>query len=169
MKRVAIATICVVTLVLGLGRAVAARAGAEVVTFPVNFTITSAGCPNLPNGTTITGSGTEQSINTTLERNGVITLINSSHAFGTATDQDGNTYVFDYSNESRGILSESGVITGQMSDHFSLAGNGPARLTNGFIGDFTFDLISLAFSLDPKHSFGDPIDFGTGLARCDPL
>jgi hypothetical protein len=156
-------------LVLVLGSFVAARSGADASTFPVSFVITSAGCPNLPDGTIITGAGAETSITTTVSQHGEDTLVNSTHAHGTATDQDGNTYVFEYANSSRGVLSEEGILTGQMNDHFSLAGNGPAHLVNGFNADFVLDFNTFAFSADPKHSFGDPIDFATGAAHCDPL
>jgi hypothetical protein len=169
MDRRIMCGVSALVLVLVLGSFVAARSGADASTFPVSFVMTSAGCPNLPSGTTITGSGTETSINTTVSRHGEDTLVNSTYAHGTATDQDGNTYVFEYANSSRGVLSEEGILTGQMTDHFSLAGNGPARLANGFSADFVLDLNTFAFSADPKHSFGDPIDFATGAAHCDPL
>jgi hypothetical protein len=169
MDRWIICGVSALVLVLVLGSFVAARSGADASTFPVSFVITSAGCPNLPDGTTITGAGTETSITTTVSHHGEDTLVNSTHAHGTATDQDGNTYVFEYANSSRGVLSEEGILTGQMNDHFSLAGSGPAHLVNGFNADFVLDFSTFAFSADPKHSFGDPIDFTTGAAHCDPL
>ena len=100
--------------------------------------------------------------------NGVAVIVNSAHATGTATDQNGNTYVFDYSNAFRGTES-GGVVSGLMNDHFSLAGNGPANLSNGFTGVFHTDFFSF-FTVDPViRSSGDPIDFVTGTAHCDPL
>ena len=58
--------------------------------------------------------------------------MNTTHAKGTATDQAGNTYSFNYSNHYR--ISNTGPRTalGVMVDSFSLAGNGPAHLNNGF-------------------------------------
>jgi hypothetical protein len=74
-------------------------AGPALDEFPVSFTLTSATCPLLPSGTTIEGSGTEKSItNVRTDRNGRTTIMNTTHAFGTATDQAGNSYVFNYSN-----------------------------------------------------------------------
>jgi hypothetical protein len=169
MKRMAIAGF--VSLVLSAGSMVLAKGGADVVTFPVSFVITSGTCSNLPSGTTLVGEGTEQSVTTTVfDHDGVPTFVNSSRATGTATDLDGNSYVFIYANESRLALSPSGTsISGQMTDSFSLAGNGPARLHNGFNALVTIDLITNAFSADPKSSRGDPVDFSTGASHCDPL
>ena len=55
-----------------------------------------------------------------------------------------------------------------MVDSFSLAGNGPAKLQNGFQAGFTTDFETL-FAFDELNSRGDPIDFTTGTAICDPL
>lgn len=169
MKRVAVAGICAVVLVIGLERALSARGEADVVSFPVNFVITSASCSELPAGTTITGSGIEKSVTSIVTANGLTVIINSSHATGTATDQDGNSYTFDYSNDFRGTGSGAGVLSGPMNDHFSLAGHGPVRLSNGFTGIFSTDFVSF-FTVDPViRSSGDPLDFVTGVPHCDPL
>jgi hypothetical protein len=125
-------------------------------------------CSNLPSGTVLSGSGTGKSITTTrTDRNGVEIVENSTHSHGTATDQDGNTYVFNYSNEFRATLDDEGVLSGLMSDSFVVAGSGPARLNNGFVGHF---VLSSFFSLPVViSSHGDPLDFATGDTHCDPL
>jgi hypothetical protein len=100
---------------------------------------------------------------------GVTTVQVVSHASGRATDNHGNTYAFDYSNAFRVSNSSSnpGIFTGVMTDHFSLAG--PAlNLSNGFIAKLTTNLTDV-FVFDPINSRGDPIDFSTGEAHCDPL
>jgi hypothetical protein len=156
---------------LGVGSAVAGGGnGATIDTFPVTFVVTSATCPNLAPGTTLTGSGTEKSVTVTKTKNGVTRMHNTSHATGTATDQDGNTYVFNYSNSFNVADSAAspGLFSGIMNDHFSLAGNGPADLNNGFQAVITTDFASF-FSFEPLKSQGDPIDFATGAAHCDPL
>lgn len=171
MKRLAMAAAAVVVFMLADGSAVASAGGASIDTFPVSFTLSSATCSNLPDATTVNGSGTEKSITNTLtDRRGVTTTINTSHAHGTATDQDGNTYVFDYSNHFRAsnTAANQDLFSGMMSDHFSLAGNGPAGLNNGFLARFTTDFASF-FSFEPIHSRGDPISFPDGAAHCDPL
>jgi hypothetical protein len=157
-------------LVAALLVALPAGASALVETFPVSFTLSSAQCSNLPSGTTLTGSGIAKSI--TIERtntSGVTTVINATHAHGTSTDQAGNVYVFNYSNEFRvsNTVADPDVSTGLMSDHFSNSGSGPAKLNNGFVANVTFTPSS--FSVVPISSFGDPLSFPDGAAHCDPL
>jgi hypothetical protein len=170
VKRLALFAIAIVSLGLSAA-AVAADGGATVETFPVSFVLSSATCSNLPAGTTVSGSGTEKSITTTrTDGSGATTIVNSTHGSGTATDQAGNTYVWDYSNEFRATntSAEPDVFTGLMTDHFSLAGPGPAKLSNGFVATITTNFAT-SFSFDPINSRGDPIDFATGTAHCDPL
>ena len=85
-----------------------------IETFPVSFTLSSETCSNLSTGTN-QGTGIESSI--TIERTnagGVTTVINATHTHGTSTDQDGNVYVFDYSNEFRvsNTVASPDVFTG---------------------------------------------------------
>ena len=163
MKRSVLAVFAIAALALGAASAVAAPP--EIGTDPVSFDMSSATCSNLPTGTTIHGSGIGKSITKiTTDKNGVTTIMNTTHANGTATDQAGNTYVFNYANHFS--VSDSGpgtAFSGEMVDAFSLAGNGPAHLSNGFRA--LFDLVSL----QPLSSRGDPIDFASGMAHCDPL
>jgi hypothetical protein len=169
LKRLAIVAVSVSALALGVAPAVAGGGGSTADTFPVSFVITSATCSELPPGTTLTGSGTEKSITVVMTTNGVTRVHNTSHATGTAADQEGNTYVFDYSNSFNiSDAGSPGVFSGIMNDHFSLAGNGPADLHNGFQAVFSTDFTTFA-SLTPLKTQGDPIDFVTGAAHCDPL
>jgi hypothetical protein len=55
-----------------------------------------------------------------------------------------------------------------MTDHFSNSGSGPAKLNNGFVTNLTTDFTTF-FIFDPISSFGDPVNFDDGSARCDPL
>src|ERR1700730_18463980 len=74
----------------------------STITFPSPFVMSSVTCANLPAGTTITATGVETSKTTTRTgRSGVTTVTNRSHASGTAVDQNGNAYVFDYLNTFR--------------------------------------------------------------------
>ena len=169
MTRSLVSTISVVSLALSLGGIAAASNGATVETFPVSFVLTAATCSNLPGGTELTASGTGKSISTTrTNQDGVVIVVNSTHAHGTATDQDGNTYVFNYSNEFRATLVE-GVYSGLMTDAFALAGQGPAHLNNGFVGHFRSDFSSFFTVPNVISSHGDPLDFATGDVHCDPL
>ena len=169
MRRSVVTALVVVSLALSLGSLVAAGEGATVETSPVSFVLTSATCSNLSSGTELTGSGTAKSITTTrTDRDGVVTVVNSTHAHGTATDQDGNTYVFNYSNEFRATL-EEGVYSGLMTDAFALSGSGPAHLNNGFVGHFMSDFSTFFTVPEVISSHGDPLDFVTGGVHCDPL
>ena len=175
MKRFVITAITTIALVLALTSDVAA-AGATIETSAVSFTITSAGCQYLPAGTTVRGSGTQKSITTVrTDASGVTTIENSTHANGTATDNSGNTYVFNYSNSFRvsNTVAHPGTFSGSMTDAFSLAGNGPAQLHNGFVAGITSSDGFVSASWDVKSSRGDPISFATGpieaAHHCDPI
>jgi hypothetical protein len=171
VKRVMAALAAAVALVMGAGVANAAPGGATVESFPVSFTLSSESCSNLPADTTIEGTGTEKSITRTrTDASGVTTIANTSIAQGTATDQDGNTYVFLYSNEFRvsNSTADPDMFSGLMTDHFSLSGPGPAKLSNGFTARLTTDFGDF-FNFDPIHAHGDPISFPTGIGHCDPL
>jgi hypothetical protein len=166
MRRLALVPALLVTVLVALP----AGASPLVETFPVTFSLSSAQCSNLAAGTTLDGSGIEKSITTErTNTSGVTTVMNVSHAHGTTTDQDGNIYVFDYSNEFRisNTIASPDVFTGLMTDHFSNSGSGPAKLNNGFVANVTFTTTS--FTAVPINSFGDPLSFPDGAAHCDPL
>jgi hypothetical protein len=171
VKRLVLGSVVMAGLVLASGTAIAKGGhGATIDRFQVSFSMSSATCSNLPDGTTISGSGIEKSITNTRTKRGVTTTINTSHANGTATDQSGNRYRFNYSNHFRAknTVANPDQFSGKMVDSFSLAGPGPAKLHNGFLARFTTDFATF-FSFDPIHSRGDPISFPDGTAHCDPL
>jgi len=60
-----------------------------------------------------------------------------------------------------------------MTDAFSLAGNGPAQLLNGFDAGITSSDGFVSASWAVKFSRGDPISFSTGpieaAHHCDPI
>jgi hypothetical protein len=170
MKRFAFAIPAVALLTLGAGTALAAAPDIEEIS--TGFSMSSVTCSELPPGTTIEGTGTGTSVTSeSTDRNGVTTVMNTTHIEGTATDQAGNTYTFNYANHYR--ISNTGptdpVLSGVMVDSFSLAGNGPAHLNNGFRAVFTIDASTGSVGFDELSSRGDPLDFDTGTARCDPL
>ena len=73
------------------------------------------------------GTGTSTTVEiVTTDASGVTTVTNTTHASGTATDQDGNTYRLDYSNHFR--ISNTGptdpVLSGVMVDSFFTAAQG---------------------------------------------
>ena len=146
-------------------------ADVDVERSKVKFTMSSDACPNLRAGTTIKASGRQRSVTTTTtDANGITTVVNYTQALGKARDQRGRKYRFDYRN-SFAVTNTSATpaqYSGTMFDLFSLAGRGPAKLENGFVAVFTTDLGDSA-TYQPLYSFGDPIDFAAGTARCDPL
>jgi hypothetical protein len=157
-------------MVIALVTTLPAAASPSIVTTQRDFELSSEQCSNLADGTTLTGSGIEKAIESVrTNASGVTTIINATHTHGTSTDQDGNVYVFDYSNELRvsNTVGSPDVFTGLMTDHFSNSGSGPAKLNNGFVANVTFTPSS--FSVVPISSFGDPLSFPDGAAHCDPL
>jgi hypothetical protein len=172
MKRLAAIAAIAMTLCVGVPVATA-RSEIVVETIPMTFApLNSDTCQFLPDGTEITWSGTGTSITrTSTDASGVTTIRNVTHANGVATDQDGNSYRFNYANSFTfsNSIADPGVFSGRMVDAFSLAGPGGIRLENGFVAIVTTDFAT--FSFDVLTSRGDPISFATGPveAHCDPL
>jgi hypothetical protein len=167
MRRLAL-----VPAVLIVALVVALPAGASPARRDVEFTLTWETCPNLATGTILEGEGTESSITIERTAGGITTFINATHTHGTTFDQDGNEYMFDYSNESRvsNSLASPDVFTGLMTDHFSNSGSGPAKLNNGFVANVTFGPGEFDFAVGSViSSHGDPLNFTDGTAACDPL
>lgn len=169
MKHLALAATTVVAL---LFPSIAMAGGWEtsVEKVPADFVMSSGQCPNLPAGTTITGSGTGTSITKVrTDSSGTTSVYNLTVTPGRATDQAGTEYHFLYRNSF--LVSKTAtesLFTGEMVDVFKLQGGGPARLRNGFVANLTTNLFDV-FLFDPISQFGDPIDFTTGAAICDPL
>jgi len=147
-----------------------AAADVDVERSKVKFTMSSDKCPNLRPGTTIKASGRQRSVTTTTAANGITTVVNYTRAVGKARDQRGRKYRFDYRNSFAvtNTTAAPAQYSGTMFDLFSLTGRGPANLDNGFVAKYTTDLGEAA-TYEPLYSFGDPIDFAAGTARCDPL
>ena len=173
LKRSAVLAAALVALCLAAGQASAGLGGppsVSTVSFVGGDGLSNATCQYVPAGTTISWTGPETA--TFIERtdaSGVTTVSSVSHALGTATDNHGNAYAFDYSNALRvsNSVADPDTFTGTMTDHFSLAG--PAlHLNNGFIARLTTNFNDV-FVFDPINSRGDPIDFSSGFAHCDPL
>ena len=104
------------------------------------------------------------------KRRRITTVTNISSAFGTATDQAGGQYTFVYSNSFRihNTKRRPRLYSGPMTDYFELRGAAAVALSNGFLARFTTNNQNINRFV-PINAFGDPIDFGKGTARCDPL
>ena len=170
-KRFVLLVAAVAGACLAAGAASAGLGGpptTSTVSFVGGAGLSNATCPFVPAGTTISWTGPETaSTIVRTDARGVTTVSVVSHASGTATDNHGNSYAFDYSNAFRvsNSVADPDTFTGTMTDHFSLAG--PAlQLSNGFIANLTTDFST--FSFDFINARGDPID-SQGNAHCDPL
>jgi hypothetical protein len=147
----------------------AARKGAaRPNSFPVAFTITSSQCASVPAGADVHGTGVQTDIvREHVIMGGVTRQIVTSHAYGTATDLLGNTYVWSYTLQQNATSSDGQNFAGSVVDHFSLAGSGPVHIVAGFVGSITFGPNILAIT--PSTVIGDPIGFDDISPHCDPL
>ena len=75
----------------------ARKAAANPNSHPVTFTITSSQCSGVPVGANVQGNGFQTDISRVHVTGSVLREIVTSHAYGTAVDQLGNTYVWSYS------------------------------------------------------------------------
>jgi hypothetical protein len=108
--------------------------------------LTSAGCSQLASGQVISGTGDMQVVE---NATGVHVVVN-----GTATDNLGNTWRFNYAQDVRFIGSDEA----QIEDHFNLAGGGGSlRLHSHFVIIFGPD-----GPVDVKQVTGD-------FEHCDPI
>jgi hypothetical protein len=136
-----------------------ASASAQATLFrsPLSFTLT--GCTQLPAGLVITGSGesllvistrTDKDGNTVVERNNVVT--------GTATDNNGGSYIFNYANHTTMTMPPSVFpFTMSLTDHFNLLGQGQGnQLQVGFRADATV-IGPNTFIISPINLRGDPM------------
>jgi hypothetical protein len=130
---------------------------------PITFTL--KGCPNLPAGLIVYGSGddflvinsrVDQDGNTHMERNDLVT--------GTATDSDGASYKFNYHNHSNIVVPPDGFPWSfATTDHFNLIGNGRAnRMQVSFVARVTFPSPNDPPLIEFVNSRGDPF-------FCDPI
>jgi hypothetical protein len=172
MKR--LATIVAVAMTLLVAAPVAAAQGEIVIeTIPMTFApLNSDTCQFLPDGTELSWSGTGTSITrTSTDASGITTVRNVTHANGVATDQDGNSYRFNYANSFSfsNSTADPGTFSGKMVDAFSLDGPGDIGLHNGFVAIVTTDFAT--FSFDVIATRGDPISFTVPTVEhhCDPL
>jgi hypothetical protein len=160
-----------VVVAVMLGDAAAASGQETTDRTRVRFELTSDSCPRLPAGTTLKGSGRQKSVTKTItDPNGIRTVVNYTRARGKATSQKGVRYRFDYRNSFSvsNTAANPAQYSGTMFDLFELVRRGRTTLSNGFVAVFTTDL-GESNTLQPLYAFGDPLDFATGTARCDPL
>jgi hypothetical protein len=143
----------------------------EVVVDQVTWTVSAETCSQIPDGTTIEGTGTRHTDSITrTRRNGTIVVTIEQIAIGTATGSDGHEYQWKYLNTEKVANSTDAPdrYEGTMTDLFELTG-GPLAYANGFEAEVVDDLQGTLFEADPVDVDGDPFDFEQSSGRCDPI
>ena len=170
MKLGGLVSALVAFVVLGAGTDPAhavRKAAANPNGHPVTFTITSSQCSSVPAGADVQGTGLQTDIARVHVTGGVMREIITSHAYGTAVDQLGNTYSWSYTLQQNATSSDGQNWSGSAADHFSLTGNGPVHIVAGFVGSITYS--ANTFTITPSTVIGDPLDFATLAPHCDPI
>jgi len=126
---------------LAPGSPVLAKGGATVARSEVGFTIPAGTCGMTTN---VTGTGVFQSVARVLENGGgKVRFAFNETAHGTATGEDGSTYVFSYTAnyEVVEVLDPSGLpVVIDIVDHFNLLGqHGAPDSKVYFHGQFQYD------------------------------
>jgi hypothetical protein len=156
-------------LIGGHGIAPASGVSAATVTnstqarAPIAFTLT--GCPNLPAGLMVFGSGDDfLVINSRVDVDGVSHLERNDLATGNATDSNGASYRFSYHNHSNMTIPPGGFPWSfTTTDHFNLVGNGQAdQMQVHFVARVTFPSPSDPPLIEFVNSRGNPF-------FCDPI
>jgi hypothetical protein len=157
-----------VLLVLTL--APAAVSAAPQTQFPVNFTIDADNCSDITSD--VTGSGVWREVtNTRVGKDGLTYVTYNSTATGTAVDEQGTTYRFNYSNQQTYALPADGSpFQIRMSDQFNLVGAGGANQIHvGFMALITVttpgDFSTASFDLFINQRGYS----GAGFPPCDPI
>jgi hypothetical protein len=124
---------------------------------PIAFTLT--GCPNLPSGLTVSGSGDDfLLVNSRVDADGVTHIERNDLATGTATDSNGASYGFSYHNHSNITIPPGGFPWSfTTTDHFNLVGNGQAnQMQVHFVARVTFPSPSDPPQIEFVNSRGNP-------------
>jgi hypothetical protein len=140
----------------------AATAQANQSRAAINFTLN--GCPTLPSGLTVYGSGEDfLVVNTLIDRDGTAHIQRNDLVTGSATDSAGATYLFNYHNHATMQIPAGGFpFTLDTTDHFNLVGNGQAtQLQVHFVARVTF-FSPTDFSFEFVNARGNPF-------QCDAI
>ena len=146
----------------------AAGSAASPTEFPVSFTIEAANCSDISSDVTGTGVWREVT-NTRVGKDGLTVVVYNATATGTAVDEEGTIYRFNYHNHQEFVLpDDDSPHQIRMSDHFNLVGAGGAnQIHAGFVGFITFSAagVPLSFDLFINQRGYD----GPGFPPCDPI
>jgi hypothetical protein len=143
----------------------------KIVREPVAWTLPAGQCPSLPPEITVTGDGQRLQVITTIEkRNDQTEIIDHDFVTGTAKDDQGGTYNFVYTNQTRQLVPKRGSpIKVNMTDSFVLSGNdGAANLNVAFVWRWTFRPADGEVYWPPVHNWKQDFTLGDPLL-CDPI
>jgi hypothetical protein len=174
IRRIAVAAAVTVAAVLGASSALADDTAPPAPTLVenVSWKITWKQCGDLPTGVVIKGKGTKRVWDTSsTDANGVTYFSEVAVITGTATDNRGGRYRFDY-HDSVTTSHTTTPYVALLVDHFDLVSVGAfgTGLHTFFMANVTVtseDPFQATFT--PILKNGDPLDFKTMTPHCDPL
>jgi hypothetical protein len=141
----------------------------KIVKGDVEFTIPADACSLLPAGLEVSGTGKRfQVLSTKLKKNGSTLEISNDFIDGTATDNNGGTYNFVYTNQAQHVFPKGGgAVQVNMTDTFILDNtNGTNDYTVAFHWKWTYTPPAGEWppndNWDQMWTIGDPL-------TCDPL
>jgi hypothetical protein len=147
-------------LAIGIG---AAAAATDVSSGPVSFTLPAGQCADLPAGVSVSGTGTEiVRVHSSVDANGNVHQLFGTTITGTATDNLGGAYRFNYHNVQAFSPSAGFPFVLHITDHFNLVGNGPASKIHTFFNLTILVTGASSFEILSAHFHGDS-------ETCDPL
>ena len=174
LRRLGVVALAMLTVGLPAAGALAddATPPAPTAVKKVSFTITAKQCPDLPQGVTIKGAGTSRKWESaSVDAGGMTHYFAVTAVHGTATDNRGGRYTFDYHDD--WSTSHTTVpYVALLTDHFDLVPKGAfgGGLHTFFVANVTvnsedpFDAV-----FEPTFLRGDPVDFKTLKPHCDPI
>jgi hypothetical protein len=164
LRLVVVLAVAVLAVALGAAGAVAGGGGKTVEDFPLEFTLSSPPCDQLPPGTIVTGTGTI-TIRTWVQTDeaGVTHVLSKEVAGGTASDTAGGTYHFNYKLVF-GADFTGFPFTADVKDFFHLVNDQTgANVSATFTAKITF------LSEDPEDVVVEFIKVTGDPEHCDPI
>src|SRR5437660_2808023 len=119
-KRILFAGVVVLGLISWTASALASGSQPKVTVRKVHFTLTAKQCSRLPAGVVVRGSGVSRAVDdTSVDENGVTHFSEVVSMWGTARDNKGGRYRFDY-DDAFTTVHKTTPYMGRFVDHFDL-------------------------------------------------
>ncbi len=171
LRRMAVLALLVAGLIIPPAFVATPSASAETFRdrYTVDFTIPSGACADLPDGIESVSGTAHFFVVTTVrvDKSGVTHINQNQIAFGTATDNEGGFYLFNYANHASYTVPAGADFPQQvrMSDHFNL--NGKGRAAHMHVGFVIVGTIEGPDDPFPFHT--DAISVRGDAFNCDPI